>query len=89
MASDEEEHIYTIPLRKTWSLPRPKRSPYALREIRRYIARHKKVEEKNVWIDPPVNESIWRRGIENPLRRIRVRAVKFEDDLVEVTLPEE
>jgi len=47
------------------------------------------VEEKNVWIDPPVNESIWRRGIENPLRRIRVRAVKFEDDLVEVTLPEE
>jgi len=89
MASDEEEHIYTIVLRKAWSLPRPKRSPYALREIRNYVARHKKVNPENVWIDPPVNESIWERGIERPLRRIRVRAVKFEDDLVEVTLPEE
>jgi large subunit ribosomal protein L31e len=47
-------------------------------------------EVDKVWLDRSVNEKIWARGIQKPPRRIRVKAVKFpEDDLVEVSLPEE
>ena len=36
-------------------------------------------EEKQLFIDPPVNNYIWSRGIEKPPSKDRVRALKFED----------
>jgi large subunit ribosomal protein L31e len=48
-----------------------------------------KAKTEDVWIDPQINERLWRRGIEKPPHRIRVRVIKFEDELVEVSLPEE
>ena len=92
MAEESEiERIYTIPIRRyVVNLPRKRRTPAAVKVIKRYVSRHMKADESNVWIDPPVNEMIWARGIEHPPRSIKVRAVKFEDDnLVEVSLPEE
>ena len=47
-----------------------------------------KVSEDDVWIDKGLNEAIWARGITNPPIHITVKAVKFEDDLVEVSLPD-
>ena len=47
-----------------------------------------KSEERALFIDPPVNEAIWARGIEKPPSRIRVRALKFEDGSVVVHLAE-
>ena len=83
----EEERIYTIPLRKVVNVPRTKRAPVAIKEVRRFIVRHMKSD--TVWIDGRVNELLWARGIQNPPSRIRVRAIKFEDGFVEVSLPEE
>jgi large subunit ribosomal protein L31e len=49
-----------------------------------------KIEEENVWLDTPINEVVWMRGIQKPPNKIKVKATKFKDqDLVEVTLPEE
>ena len=90
MAEDPMERIYQIPLRKVYDKPRTKRAPCAIRFIRKFIARHMGAEVEKVWLDRSVNEKIWARGIQKPPRRIRVKAVKFpEDDLVEVSLPEE
>ena len=90
MAEEEElERIFTIPLRATKQVPVPKRAKHAVRSIRKYIAKHMKGELTNVWIDEPVNRLLWSRGKNNPPSSIRVKAVKFEDDLIEVTLPEE
>ena len=50
--------------------------------------RHMKVEEKNVWLDTALNEKIWENGIRNPPSKIAVKAIKFDDGLVEVTLAE-
>ena len=86
---DEDERIYTIPLRKTKNVPRPKRAPHALKAIRKHIAKHMKSELSAVWIDPPVNEAIWSKGIESPPSKIRLKAKKVEKDLIEVTLPED
>jgi len=82
--AEEEERIYTIPLRT--SAPRTKKASNTVKIIREYITRH--MEPDRVWIDPGLNESVWIRGIQKPPARVRVRAVKFEDGLVEVSLPE-
>lgn len=101
--ADENEKILTIPLKKTRSVPKSQRASRAIKEIREFVARHMRAadtmsdEEKEVlthptekiWIDSKVSELIWSRGIEKPPVKIRVRAIKFEDGLIEVSLPEE
>jgi large subunit ribosomal protein L31e len=85
----ELERIYTVPLRNAYmTAPRPKRANRAIKEIKIFLARHMKSEEDKVWLDNPVNEAIWARGIQKPPRRIRVKAVRFDDGVVEVSLPE-
>lgn len=85
----EEEKIMTIPLLTTKASPRSKKASKAVKEIRDYIAKHMKSKPEDVWIDQELNKKIWEHGIKKPAPRIRVKAVKFEDGLVEVSLPEE
>jgi len=90
MAEDMEERIIIVPLRKVLDAPRTKRVPRAVKIIRSHIAQHMKIEEEDVWLDTPINEELWKRGIEHPPNKIKVKATKFKDqNLVEVTLPEE
>lgn len=84
----ELERIYTIPLRNAALAPRGKRANRAVKEIKIFLARHMKSEEAKIWIDNPVNEVVWARGIQKPPRRIRVKAIRFDDGVVEVSLPE-
>ena len=86
--ADEIERIIVIPLRKTKQAPRTRRSNRAVKEVRETIMRHMKVDADNVWIDASVNEKIWANGIRNPPNKITVKAVKFDDGLVEVSLAE-
>ena len=79
----DTERVYTIPLGKVKSAPIYRRSNRAMTEVRSYLARHMKVEEESVKIDPGLNEVIWARGDMKPPLRVRVRAVKFEDGGVE------
>jgi len=94
-----EERIYTIPLREAWRSPRKNRTPRARRLIRNFIQRHMKIglkvgleeeeeEEGRLIISNEVNEWVWRRGIEKPPRKVRVRAVKDKDGNVTVYLAE-
>lgn len=86
--ADEIERIVVIPLRKTKQAPRTKRAARAIKEIREYITRHMKVDEEHVWIDASLNEKVWENGIRNPPSKVTVKAVKFDDGLVEVSLAE-
>ena len=86
--AEDIERIMTIPLRKTKLAPRTKRAARAIKEIREYIMRHMRVDEEHVWIDASLNERIWENGIRNPPSKVTVKAVKFDDGLVEVSLAE-
>jgi large subunit ribosomal protein L31e len=91
MARGSESEL-TVPLRKAWNITRYKRSPRAIKLIRREVIRHLKVTaEEEVWIDPAVNEAIWARGIENPPRKIRLQIIRHDepDIPIEVKLVEE
>ena len=90
MVEDEElERVFTIPLRESKRVPQPKRANHAMVSIKKYIAKHMKGELSDVWIDEPVNRKLWSKGRKHIPSNIRVKAVKFEDNLIEVTLPEE
>lgn len=85
---DQIERVFTVPLKATKNAPRSRRAKRAVKEVRELIARYMKAEQDNVWIDTKVNEKLWERGIQNPPSRISVKAVKFDDGTVEVTLSE-
>lgn len=85
-ATQELERIYTIPLREVKSSPRNHQADRAIRHIKKYLTRHMKSEE--IWIDASVNEKIWARGMYTTPSKIRVRARRFDDGVVEVSLPE-
>lgn len=87
MAEQEEERILVVPLRAAWAAPRTKRAPRAVKAIREYVKRHMKPDR--IFIDDVLNEHLWARGRENPPRRIRVKAIKFEDGSAVVSLPED
>jgi large subunit ribosomal protein L31e len=84
----ELERIYIIPLRRAKIGPTSRAAPRAVDDIRHFLMRHMKVEQKNVWIDDSLNKEIWAHGKFWIPSKIRVRAVKFEDGVVEATLPE-
>lgn len=96
-----EERIYTVPLRKAWIVPPNKRAPKAVRIIKAFVTRHMKLEAgreemgeeeeeepRRLLISNEVNERIWRRGIEKPPRKVRIRAAKDKEGNVTVFLAE-
>ncbi|MGE0015345.1 MAG: 50S ribosomal protein L31e [Candidatus Methanomethylophilaceae archaeon] len=86
--ADEIERIIIIPLRATKQAPRTKRAKRAVKEVREHVMRHMKVDEEHVWMDTALNEKLWENGIRNPPSKVAVKATKFDDGLVEVTLAE-
>ncbi len=87
MVEKMNEQIYVIPLRDTWRAPRWRRANTAIKDIRSFLVRHMKSED--VKLDASINEKVWERGSEKPPRRIRVRAMKFEDGEVQAELAKE
>jgi large subunit ribosomal protein L31e len=82
-----EERIYTIPFYPKLKLStRQKRAPRAIRIMKEFIYRHMKAED--IIIDNELNEFIWARGIQKPPRKVRVRAIKDDEGIVELYLVE-
>lgn len=79
MPKDKKEAIYTIPIYKVYWGRRTNRAARAVKLIRRFIARHFGVEERDVIIHNNVNEYIWSRSIEKPPRRVTVKAIKDQE----------
>jgi large subunit ribosomal protein L31e len=85
--AEEIERIYVIPLKKT-GFNSAKAAPTAIKRVKNYLTRHMKVEKKDIWIDDSLNKALWSRGKYNLESKIRVKAVKFDDGVVEAYLPE-
>jgi len=90
MAEKEINEVeYTIPLRALLKTPRTKRAPKAIKLVKEYVAKHRKADMKDIWIDQDVNEFIWSRGIEHPPNKITLKVAWIDgDDLIEVLLPD-
>lgn len=86
------EREYVVPLRKRWrNTQKYRRVPKAIKALKQFIARHMKVEERDinkVLVDKLLNEEIWHRSIRKPPTRIKVKAKKYSDGIVRVELAE-
>ena len=79
-----DERIYTVPLAKARRGPRNKWANKSVRYLKEFMERHFKPE--TLVISQEVNEAIWKRGIQKPPRKLKVRATKNIDGLVVVYL---
>ena len=87
--AEELEREFVVPLRASQHKPsRRRRAGHALLTVRRFVTRHMRGRIEDVWIDPHLNEYIWERGIQHIPRQVRVKAIRFEDGLIEVDLME-
>ena len=84
---DSVEKIVTIPLRKgLQKAARDNRTKRAVYEIRQYVFRHTKADD--VKVSKLVNELLWKRGIQKPPAKIKVKLVVSEG-VAKVMLPDE
>jgi large subunit ribosomal protein L31e len=81
MALDEDtDLLLTIPLGKLRHARSSRRASQAIKHIKRYVAKHMKADEKDIWIDPRINELIWKRGISKPPTQVRVKLSTLEEE---------
>ena len=83
--SDELLRFYTIPLGKAWIAPKHRRAVRVITLIKEFAIRHMKSD--SVMISPDVNLHVWKRGIQNPPRKIRVQITKNSEGLLVISLP--
>ena len=85
--AEEIERIFIIPLRKI-GFKSSKAAPTAVKRVKKYLTKHMKVEDEKIWVDDSLNNALWSYGKYNMPGKIRVKAVKFDDGIVEAYLPE-
>lgn len=83
-----EEKIYTIPLGKAYDYIRTKRARRAVVIVQQFVARHSKVVPDGVRLSNALNSALWKRGIQKPPRKIKIKVVK-EAEFAKAYLPEE
>ncbi len=89
MAEIVLERVYSIRLKhKMKRYPRWLRAKKAIRYVRRFLSKHMKTDEDKIRLDTKINEKIWEKGAQKPPTKIRIRAVKFDDGVVEAELLE-
>ena len=85
--AEEIEKIYVIPL-KNKGFKSSVAAPVAVKRVRQFLTKHMKVKSEDIWMDDSLNNALWTHGKYKMSSKIRVKAVKFDDGVVEVYLPE-
>ncbi len=79
------ERTYNIPLRKEYhKVPRWKRTPKAVRAVKKFLVRHMKSEDPK--LGPALNEKLWQHGMKNPPHHVKVTVIKDDKGLVRAEL---
>ncbi len=81
-----EERVITVPLRDAKDAPKPERAGKAMKIVRSDLAKHFSAPEDDVNLDESINEEVWSRSRSKIPSKVRVRAAKFEDGVVEAEL---
>ena|SRR3989344_1877549 len=84
------EREYIVPLRSEWlKVPVYKRANKATKALKQFLVRHMKVYDrdlKKIKLNIFLNNEIRFRGMKKPPAKIKVKAVKYDDGIVEATL---
>jgi len=86
--AEEIEKIYIIPLKKKKGFKSSVAAPIAIKRVKQFLTKHMKVKKEDIWMDDSLNSALWAHGKYRMPSKIRVKAVKFDDGVVEAYLPE-
>jgi len=70
---------YTIPLKKLFDKPKRGRAKKAVRAIKEFVKKHKRLNEDQIVVSKEVNEKIWERGMFSIPRKIEVELKEIEN----------
>jgi ribosomal protein L31E len=70
-----ETKTYIVSFREVFKKPKSHRSKRAIQELKRFLKKHKRVEEKNLVISNEVNEFIWGNGYYNIPKKIEIEVL--------------
>lgn len=86
------EREYIIPLRREWlKVPKYKRANKAVKAIKQFLVRHMKIYDRDlrkIKIDIILNNELRFRGMRKPPTKIKVKARKYDNDIVKAELVE-
>ena len=87
---DEQQldRVYTVNLSDAYLHQRTKRAKWAISLLRSFVAQHLKVATSNVKLSTNVSSTLYAKGIQNPPRSIKIRAIR-SGDVVRVYLKDE
>ena len=84
------EREYNVPLRKGFlKVPKYKRASKAVKTLKEFLVRHMKVYDRDlrkIKLDIDLNNEIRFRGMRKPSYKIKIKAKKFDDGIVRVSL---
>ncbi len=82
------EREYIVPLRSEWlKVAKHKRATRAVKELKRFLARHMKIYDRDlrkIKIENDLNNELRFRGMRKPPAKIKVKAIKLDNDTVRV-----
>ncbi len=97
MAKEQEpkqilEREYIVPLRREWlKVARYKRANKAVKALKEFLVRHMKIYDRDlrkIKIDILLNNQLRFRGSRKPPAKIKIKAIKFDNEIVRVELIE-
>ncbi|MBU1120258.1 60S ribosomal protein L31, partial [Candidatus Micrarchaeota archaeon] len=75
-------NTYTIPLKHLFKTNKERRAKKAIREIRRFLAKHKRLDEEKIVIAGEVNKEVWKKGMYGIPRKIEVELMEEEEKTI-------
>jgi large subunit ribosomal protein L31e len=84
------EREYIVPLRAEWlKVQKYKRATKAVKALKQFMVKHMKVYDRDlrkIKVDIYLNNELRFRGMRKPAASIKVKAIKYDDGIVEVKL---
>jgi len=84
------EREYVVPLRREWlKVQKYRRAKKALRALKEFMVQHMQIYDRDtrkIKVDIYLNNEIKFRGNKKPLHKIKVKAIKYDNGIVEVKL---
>jgi len=71
--------VYTIPLVKVFNKPKRGRAKKAIKAIKNFVKKHRRLKEEQIAISKELNQKIWERGMFGIPRRVEVELKEIED----------
>ncbi len=71
--------VYTIPLVKVFDKPKRGRAKKAIRAIKDFMKKHKRLKDEQIAISKELNQKIWERGMFGIPRKVEVQIKEIED----------